>query len=330
MWNFVYTFKILHEEQFGFRKGHSTIHAIITFLNNIYEKLKSKALVGVFLDLKKAYDCIPHNILIYKLEKIGFRGVIGNWLKNYLSNREQEVMLNDIKSKKLKIERGILQGSTLGCLLFSLYVNDIINVSKYNANIILYADDTSILTWGNTKDQAVENTNENLGDVSDWLIRNKMAINVNKTKYLMFSSNNKGNTERNVSVNNIIINHNEAINFLGLIIDNKLNFKEHIDKINKRLKQLISYCYKIRNKLDDQAKRMFYYAYIYSIITYGIEIYSNTKWIYLKTLDNMHKRVIKVLFSIKKREPTKNIYLGLGFLDLRHIITIYLLKIGFQ
>ena len=100
MWNYVNKYNIINENQYGFRKGHNTIHAIIIFINNIYKKMKKEKVIGLFLDLRKAYDSISHKILLDKLYDYGFRGIIGKWLDDYLADRTQEVKIGDIKSNK--------------------------------------------------------------------------------------------------------------------------------------------------------------------------------------------------------------------------------------
>ena len=131
-----------------------------------------------------------------------------------------------------------------------------------------------------------------------------------------------------IYVNNNKIEQVCNINFLGINIDKDLNFKEHINKLVKKLRQLSSYCYKIRDKLDDKGKKMFYYTMIYSSITYGIEVYSNTYWTNLKLLDNTHKKIIKILFKLPRVTPTNEVYMKNELLDLRHIIMLQLVKIG--
>ena len=123
--------KILYKYQFGFRKSHSTNHAIISLVEKVNNALDSgNVLVGVFLDLKKAFDTVDHKILLGKLFKYGIRGEILKWFESYLNNRTQYVNIQDNKSQTKTITCGVPQGSILGPLLFILYINDLTGASK--------------------------------------------------------------------------------------------------------------------------------------------------------------------------------------------------------
>ena len=135
---------ILSKCQYGFRQGHSTSLAILELVEKISTATdNSMFTIGVFEDLKKAFDTLNHSILLRKLEIYGIRGVVQNWLNDYLTDRTQYVNINGICSDKRLITCGVPQGSVLGPTLFLLYINDICNVSKI-FNIILFADDTNL------------------------------------------------------------------------------------------------------------------------------------------------------------------------------------------
>ena len=139
---------IFYQYQFGFRKHHSTSHAIITLVERVTKALDTgKYIVGVFLDLKKAFDTVDHSILLKKLEKYGIRGNMHKWFKSYLSFRVQFVEYNNCHSDNKQITHGVPQGSILGPLLFILYINDFSKASDLLFSI-LFADDTSVFIEG--------------------------------------------------------------------------------------------------------------------------------------------------------------------------------------
>ena len=175
--NFIDKNKIIYKYQFGFRKSHSTNHAIISLVNNALDS--GKVLVGIFLDLKKAFDTVDHRILLDKLYKYGIRGVALNWFKSYLTNRKQYVCINECSSEIKSITCGVPQGSILGPLLFILYMNDLADVSD-KLFTILFADDTTILIEGNDLHSLINSLNYELEKLNIWLKSNKLSLNVSK------------------------------------------------------------------------------------------------------------------------------------------------------
>ena len=135
--------QILYELQFGFRENHSTVHALLEITDQIYSKLDDdNCALGVFLDLSKAVDTIDHGILLCKLHNYGFRGIVGDWFSSYLSNRKQYTCCNKAQSALETIETGVPQGSVLGPILFTIFVNDMANAMK-DAKPRLFADNTT-------------------------------------------------------------------------------------------------------------------------------------------------------------------------------------------
>ena len=170
---------ILYEYQFGFRKNHSTSHAIITLVKRVTKALDTgKYVVGIFIDLKKAFDTIDHGILMRKLEFYGIKRNILNWVKSYLSYRCQYVEYKNTISERKYIHHGVPQGSILGPLLFILYVNDFSRSSDLLFSI-LFADDTTVLIEGvSYEDIIIYNLNIELQKVDSWLRANKLTINI--------------------------------------------------------------------------------------------------------------------------------------------------------
>ena len=204
---FIDKHNILYNKQFGFRKGYSTTHALIDFTDKLAKAFEKKeSVLGLFLDLSKAFDCIDHSILLCKLNFYGIRGSALKWFHSYLSNRKQYVCIDNFNSQYRNISVGVPQGSNLRPLLFLIYINDLQYVSNI-LSVLLFADDTSLFVSG--KDPAMLNylVNSEMEKIHCWFLANKLQINYNKTCYIVFKSRNVNIDETviNINVNNIAL-----------------------------------------------------------------------------------------------------------------------------
>ena len=186
--NFLKTHNVLTNSQFGFRKNHSTIHALLNFVDKVAHAIDDYShMIGIFLDFSKAFDTINHKILLYKLSHYGIRGKALEWFRNYLSNRKQYVSLNQNNSSMEEIENGVPQGSLLGPLLFIVYINDFSRSSDI-LSFILFADDSNVFFSHKNPDCLIQTVNSELKKVTQWIRANKLSLNIQKTKYMLFSN----------------------------------------------------------------------------------------------------------------------------------------------
>ena len=189
---FAQRFEIWYCYQFGFRKNHSTDLALIQLVKKITSCIdQNKVTAGVFLDLSKAFDPIDHQILFYKLERYGIRGVALQWIKSYFQNRKQIVQYNNVSSSANIITCGVPHGSILGTLFFYLlYVSELPNALRF-AESLLFTDDTSIYYSHTDPVSLISVLNNELSNVYRWMKADKLSVNITKTNYVIFKSRNK-------------------------------------------------------------------------------------------------------------------------------------------
>ena len=193
--NYLNKYKILSDNQFGFRKNHSTQLALTLLYDKISSAIDNMITVGIFIDLSKAFDTVNHQILLDKLQYYGVRRVAHDSFSNYLQNRQQFVQYNGTNSSYHNIKCGVPQGSILGPLLFLIYVNDLRNVSKA-LDFILFADDTNIFFLHKNLNILEKTLNEELPKLTDWCLANtsKLSINYKKSNFMIFKSKQKRQT----------------------------------------------------------------------------------------------------------------------------------------
>ena len=195
------------------------------FAENIDQKKKNCA---VFLDLKKAFDTVNHQILLAKLEKYGIRGLPLQLLESYLNNRLQFRVVNNTKSKFNCVTCGIQQGSTLGPLLFLLYINDMRNLIS-NFDTKLFANDTVFTLTNSCPKLLNKNVNSKLVKIDEWLKVNKLSLNTNKAKFMVLTKQ-RSAKHFDIRIGKTNIEQVNEIKYLGIIFNDKLSWKSHIGK----------------------------------------------------------------------------------------------------
>ena len=231
----------ISQQQFGFRHKHSTNHATTLFISNIVDVFERKQLIlGIFLDISKAFNTIDRSILLNKLNNYGVRGVSLNWFESYFSNRSQIVEYAGVTSSNQRNTFcSVPLGSILAPLLFVIYVNDFKNCLRFSTNIS-FADDTNVFIVDKHLQALYEKGNRELENIDNWMIANKLSINANKTNYIIFqtpkSRSVKTTTSFQLKLRNNKVEKVSSTRFLGVIINENLSWKYHMDMIKQKMR----------------------------------------------------------------------------------------------
>ena len=181
--NYIDKFQLLYKYQFGFRKNHSTEHALIEITDQIKLSMNNNQITcGIFVDLSKAFDTVNHHMLLDKLENLGIRGKALELFRSYLSGRKQYVNIDNCKSKTRSITCGVPQGSVLGPLFFLLFINDLPNCCP-SGKVRIFADDTNVFFHCNSIEELIELDQTIMNQLHSWFTANKLTLNTDKSSF---------------------------------------------------------------------------------------------------------------------------------------------------
>ena len=312
---------ILYKHQYGFRAGHSTSHPVLHLSEKIYNSLNQKPsakTLTIFIDLKKAFDTVDHEILLKKLDHYGVKNTSNLWFKNYLHEREQFVSINGTESNRTKIICGVPQGSVLGPLLFLLFINDLPEATDFLT--LLFADDTTFQVSGVNLDQLFEIANSELEKSSVWFKANKLTLNVKKTKFMIFSDQNLQIGTNNLHIGNQRIEQvgsnckEKYFKFVGHVLDDKMSWEGHIEHIGKKLASANYGLNSSKNFLPFKIRKTLYYSLFDSHLNFGNLLWGCAKPKLINKLENLQKRCLRNVALKGFRAHSEPIYKLLGIL----------------
>ena len=247
----------------------------------------------LLIDFSKAFDMVDHEILLNKLEHYGVRGSSLKWMASYLNNRKQFVTINGSDSSTKAMKFGVPQGSILGPLLFIIYINDIPNILP-TAKFILYADDANIILTGSNIAEVNQQLDKLVNIIPQWVSSNGLALNLKKTKYMIFSRSKTELTGPLILCNTAIERESES-RFLGVIIDENLTWARHIQTVQSKMTRYIGIMYKLKNLLPLKARILIYHSFIQSHINYCSLVWGFAARTHIDSLFSKQKKGIRAV-----------------------------------
>ena len=323
---------LIYDKQFGFRGNHSVNHAIISiteYIRNLIDQ--GEYVCGVFVDLEKAFDTVHHDILCDKIKSYGLRGNINNLLKSYLTNRKQYVSINGHDSAVRDVTCGVPQGSSLGPLLFLIYINDLrLCLSKTSCGH--FADDTFIV-FHSKKPKTIETIiNTELKEIVKWLRLNKLSLNAAKTELIFFHSYKHPLNYDNISIkmNGIKLTPVDFIKYLGMYLDKFLDWNHHIEELKKKLSRANGILSKLRYNAPLDLCLQVYYAIFYSYLNIGCNVWSFTTEKNIEDIQKLQNKCVRIMTFAPFNSNTDQAFIDLSLLKVREVIKTNQLKVVYD
>jgi hypothetical protein len=285
--SFLESNKTISENQFGFRKGRSTEDAISSLVEHVVKSMDAKQkCLAIFLDLSRAFDTVPIPLLLCKLEAVGVRGNVLSLFKSYLTDRKQCTKIDSQISPAINIDYGVPQGSIISPTLFQIYVNDLCTIDIPHCRLFAYADDTALVVSGSDWAESVSSSEQALVLVLSWLRRNLLTLNAQKTYYITFSTRPSLQPDNELvrlrahqcdtgrtGCSCPLLNRTSFIKYLGVTLDQCLNWHEQLRITAERIRKLIFIFIKLRDSADQSVLKTVYSALCESITTYCIPVW---------------------------------------------------------
>ena len=326
--------QILNEKVCGFRKGHSTVTALLGIRDMIVQAMgRGEITLMVLADFSKAFDTIDYKTFLYKMHALKFSNSFLKWLVNYLHNRQKFVQVDDKMSELIQTRFGVPLGSILGPVLFNLYVTDL--QGQIEQPCFQYADDTTIIVQGRPKNCcSLENAmNKDLMKPNSWSASANLALNPKKTKVMLLSTkqlsrhHNLDDFTPALKIGKQPIEHEKSPKLLGVILDQHLLWEDHINKITSSSFGALAIVEKFRNIMTLKLKKQVAELLILSKMDYADVVFHPLSLKLQKRLQRVENAAASFVLGCYVKE--KDI-ISLGWLPMKERREWHLVKLAFN
>ena len=328
--SFISRNNILTSCQYGFRKGCSTTQAVARLLSVVVQAYNQRSFSACFfLDLRKAFDTVNHDFLITKLQHYGFRGQCSDYLRSYYQNRQQYVYANGHSSSTKSVVYGVPQGSILGPICFSLYINDM--PLAVQEEVVLFADDAAFIITCHTLDGLYRKIRKLFSDLSAYLNMNKLVPNSRKSKLMMFRSRITPELP-SLYFGGEEIEWISEFKYLGVTITSNLSFAKHINNISLKVSQITGTFTCLRTIVPRNILIKLYYALVFPHLSGHVIVWGSAPPTHLKRLTVRVNNLLRVILGVtwengRPTMGTDDMYRELGLLRLNNIYKLNLYKL---
>ena len=287
---------ILSDKISAYRQGYSCQHVLLKLTDEWRRYLDKNLIVGaVLMDLSKAFDCLPHELLIAKLAAYGFDKNTLNFFHSYLKERKQAVSINGNLSNFMEILAGVPQGSILGPVLFNIFLNDMMFIFEKTC-INNFADDNTLSTFANSTEQLVFDLEEDSGRAIDWFKNNHMIANPEKFKAIIINRN-RNEAGIMLKINGDTIQSLKEVNLLGITIDNKLSFSIQIEHLCKSAAKLLNSIKRLQRNFDQNTKCLMAKSFVMSQFNYCPLVWHFCKPGDTHKMERIHERALRFIYN---------------------------------
>ena len=324
--SFIHEHNILYDKQFGFRSKHSAYMPLALLHDFVTASLTDgRKAAAIYLDLARAFDTVNIKILLKKLAKYGITGDALDMLRSYFSDRKHHLKYNSVMSDPEHVSCGVPQGSVLGPMLFLIYINDLSYVCD-ESNVMLFADDTCVTYLADNVADLQQKITISFPKITRWLHANRLSLSIPKTFYQIYGVN-AVEHDLVIPIGNVNLKRAKTVKYLGVLVDEDLRFKSHINKVSGVVSRNIGIISRAKYLLDKKLLLMLYHAIILPHLNYCSVVWGSNYETTLKPLVTQQKRAMRLIFGLPPGSHTSPLFRELKVLKLQDLIKNQMLQI---